>query len=127
MAVAEGVAKELSAVQSRVVLSRYVFDDRRFQAAGDLAKETHPIGMLARVFRIVREVSGEKDQVGRMRHCVDSLDRLLERSCAERIRRTGEADVRIGELDEGERSRRFTVLLFQQRGEVASRRRLTQH
>jgi hypothetical protein len=65
------------------------------------------------VFGVVREIPGEKDEVGPLRQSVDHLDGALECFRAEGIGRAIESDVRVTQLDEREWRHLFAIGLAQ--------------
>jgi hypothetical protein len=113
--VPEGLAEELAAVQASIMLAGNGLDQRHLQPAGDLLEEPHPVGVLSRVLAVVRQVPGEEDEIGALREAVDLVHRLLERLGAEGVGRPRKPHVRVGELNEREGSRGFSILLAEQR------------
>src|SRR5438874_5721597 len=110
MRLAEELPVKNAVVQSRIVLTWYIHHLFRLQPRRQRLKELHPLRVFAGRLSLVRQIAREEDEIGLLLQPVDDVNRLLERLCAGRIRRPAEADVRIAELYERERSELLAVL-----------------
>ena len=109
MCFAEVLAKQYAAIKPGVVLAGNKPQLGRLDSACNLPELGHARGVYIFVLGIVCEVAGEKHEFGCLRQPVDDFNRSLERCGARGIRRSVEADMRIAELDKGERRHGFAI------------------
>ena len=122
----EVLTKQNAAVERRVVLTGDMQTLLHAQPIGDGPKCLEPLGVLAGIVAVVRQIAGEEDQIRLGIQGVDHVDGALERLCPQRIGRSLKADVRITELHDGERLRRLAVSMMKEAAQYAGVRGVSQ-
>ena len=93
---AEQALVNAAEVESRIALSRHQIEFFNIRFADEPFELAHAAATLKRVISVVRQISGEDDEIRFLREAVDGLDRCRQRNSRARIRSTFVAPMAIG-------------------------------